>query len=137
MLILGTLFVIFSVIFFIYLYANKELTFLNAAKNISAFLIGALLLAITLPSLKFMLLKEYDVVKGECRIEISSSGRNAESIFEILDSDETFYFNDIPALDAYGKAIPYYCEVTVSKDHLFEIGYKIFDVNSRELITSE
>lgn len=136
MLILGTLFVIFSVIFLIYLYVNKELTFLNAAKNISAFLIGALLLAITLPSLKFMLLKEYDVVKGNCRIDITSSGRHTESTFEMLDTDDRFYFTHIPALDAYGKAIPYYCEVTVTKDHLFEIGYEIFDVNSRELILS-
>ena len=137
MLILGTLFVIFSVIFFIYLSVNKELTFLNAAKNISAFLIGVLLLAVTLPSLKFMLLEEYDVVKGECRIDITSSGRSTESTVEMLDTDETFYFTHIPSLDAYGKAIPYYCEVTVTKDHLFEIGYKIYDVNSRELITSE
>lgn len=95
------------------------------------------MLAVTLPSLKFMLLKEYDVVKGNCRIEITSSGRTTESTFEMLDTDETFYFTHIPELDAYGKAIPYYCEVTVSKDHLFEIGYKIFDVNSRELLTSE
>ena len=136
MLILGTLFVIFSVIFFIYLYVNKELTFLNAGKNILAFLIGILLLTVTLPSLKFMLLKEYDVVKGNCRIEITSSGRTTESTFEMLDTDDTFFFTDIPALDAYGKAIPYYCEVTVTKDHLFEIGYKIFDVNSQELILS-
>ena len=138
MLILGTLFVIFSVIFFIYLYVNKELTFLNAGKNISAFLIGVLLLAVTLPSLKFMLLKDYDVVKGNCRIEITSSGRTTESTFEMLDTNDTFYFTHIPALDAYGKAIPYYCEVTVTKDHLFEIGYKIYDVDSRELLlTSE
>ena len=138
MLILGTLFVIFSVIFFIYLYVNRELTFLNAGKNISAFLLGILLLAVTLPSLKFMLLKEYDVVKGNCRIEITSSGRTTESTFEMLDTDDTFYFTDIPALDAYGKSIPYYCEVTVTKDHLFEIDYKIYDVKSLELLlTSE
>ena len=85
-----------------------------------------------------MLLKEYDVVKGSCRIEITSSGRTTESTFEMLDTDDMFYFTDIPALDAYGKSIPYYCEVTVTKDHLFEIDYKIYDVNSRVLLlTSE
>ncbi|MCT4476955.1 hypothetical protein N0U24_07220 [Peribacillus frigoritolerans] len=56
----------------------------------------------------------------------------------MLDTGEMFTFNDIPALDAYGKSIPYYCEVTVTKDHMFEIGYKIYDAKTRKLIlTSE
>lgn len=138
MLILGALFVPFAVVFFIYMYVNKELTLLNAGKTIGAFLIGVLLLVITLPSLKYMLLKEYDVVKGGCSIEITSSGRSTEATFDMLDTDELFSFTHIPELDAYGKSIPYYCEMTVTKDHMFEIGYKIYDVNSRELIlTSE
>ncbi|PUB12644.1 hypothetical protein C8K15_109143 [Paenisporosarcina sp. OV554] len=138
MLILGALFVPFAVVFFIYMYVNKELTLLNAGKTIAAFLIGVLLLVCTLPSLKYMLLKEYDVVKGGCIIEITSSGRSTEATFDMLDTDELFSFTHIPELDAYGKSIPYYCEMTVTKDHMFEIGYKIYDVNSRELIlTSE
>jgi hypothetical protein len=138
MLILGALFVPFAVVFFIYMYVNKELTILNAGKTIGAFLIGVLLLVVTLPSLKYMLLKEYDVVKGGCIIEITSSGRSTESTFDMLDTDELFSFTHIPELDAYGKSIPYYCEVTVTRDHEFEIGYKIYDVNSRKLLlTSE
>lgn len=137
-LILGALFVPCSVVFFIYMYVNKELTLLNAGKTIGAFLLGVLMLVITLPSLKYMLLKEYDVVKGDCVIEISSSGRSAEATLDMLDTNELFSFTHIPELDAYGKSIPYYCEVTVSKDHMFEIGYKIYDVNSRQLLlTSE
>lgn len=120
------------------MYVNKELTLLNAGKTIGAFLLGVLMLVITLPSLKYMLLKEYDVVKGDCVIEISSSGRSAEATFDMLDTNELFSFTHIPELDAYGKSIPYYCEVTVTKDHMFEIGYKIYDVNSRQLLlTSE
>ncbi|WP_146137264.1 hypothetical protein [Planomicrobium soli] len=91
---------------------------------------------ITLPSLKYMLLKEYDVVKGNCTIEVSSSGRSADATFRMPDTDDVFSFNDIPELDAYGKAIPYYCEVTVSEDHMFEVDYKIFDVETRELLQS-
>ncbi|MBT2724439.1 hypothetical protein [Bacillus sp. ISL-46] len=92
----------------------------------------------TLPSLKYVVLKEYDVVSGKCVIEIDSSGRSSEADFNMLDTGEMFTFNDIPALDAYGKSIPYYCKVTVTKDHMFENGYKIYDAKTRKLIlTSE
>lgn len=134
MLILGVILVLFAVVFSIFMYVDKEFTFLNIVKTISAFAIGVLLLVITIPSLKYMLLKEYDVVKGNCVIEVVSGGRSTESTFEMIDTGDVFYFNNIPALDAYGKSIPYYCEVTVTKDHMFEIGYKIYDVHSRELI---
>jgi hypothetical protein len=52
----------------------------------------------------------------------------------MLNTDEMFTFRDIPALDAYGKSIPYYCKVTVTKDHMVEISYKIYDVKTRKLI---
>ena len=52
----------------------------------------------------------------------------------MLDTGDMFYCNHIPALDSYGKSIPYYCEVTVIKDYIFEIDNKIDDVYSRELI---
>lgn len=138
MLLLGSLLVLFAVIFFIYTYVDKAFTLSNVVKTISALLIGVLLLAVTLPSLKYVVLKEYEVVSGKCVIEIDSSGRSSVADFIMLDTGEMFTFNDIPALDAYGKSIPYYCEVTVTKDHMFEIGYKIYDAKTRKLIlTSE
>ncbi|MBZ5753937.1 hypothetical protein [Metabacillus rhizolycopersici] len=81
-----------------------------------------------------MLFKEYVVVKGNCTIEIDSAGRSSEAVFKIRDTDDVFYFRDIPDLDSYGRAVPYYCEVTVTKDHAFEIGYKIYDAKSKKLI---
>lgn len=139
MLILGILSVLMAVFIFGFMYVDKDFTLLNVVKTVGAFLFGVLLLVTTLPSLKYILLKEYDVVSGDCTIEITSSGRRStESTFEMLDTGDMFTFNYIPALDAYGESIPYYCEVTVTKDHEFEIDYKIYDVNSRELIlTSE
>jgi len=136
MLILGVLFVLIAVGTCIYMYVEKEFTFLNVSKTIGSLLFGVLCLWITLPSLKYMLLKDYDVVKGNCIVEISSSGRSTESTFDMLDTDELFSFSHIPELDAYGKSIPYYCEVTVTKDHEFEISYRIYDVDSRELLLS-
>lgn len=97
---------------------------------------GVLLLMMTLPSLKYMVLKQYDVVEGECRVEISTSGRSADATLHMVDTDEYFSFSDIPNLGSYGQTIPYYCEVTVTKDHVFEIEYKIFDVETRNLLVS-
>ena len=134
MLILGVIFVIAAVFAFIFMYGDKDHPFLNVGKSLLSFLFGVLLLAVTLPSLKYVVLKEYDVVSGKCVIEIDSSGRSSEADFEMIDTDEMFTFRDIPELDAYGKAIPYYCEVTVTKDYMFEISYKIYDAKTRKLI---
>ncbi|PGY06887.1 hypothetical protein [Bacillus sp. AFS031507] len=126
MFILGTLFVIAAVFGFI----NN----IGIVKCLGYLFIGVLLLAVTLPSLKYVVLKEYDVVSGKCVIEIDSSGRSSEADFNMLNTGEVFTFKDIPDLDAYGKSIPYYCRVTVTKDHNFEIGYKIYDAKTRKLI---
>ncbi|OHR71553.1 hypothetical protein HMPREF3291_24340 [Bacillus sp. HMSC76G11] len=133
-LILGVLFVLGAMFIFSAMYSNKDYSILNVGKSLGIFLLGVLFLAITLLSIKYMVLKEYDVVAGKCVIDIDSSARSSEASFRILDSDEIFTFRDIPALDAYGKSIPYYCEVTVTKDHMFEISYKIYDVKTRKLI---
>ncbi|WP_301856271.1 hypothetical protein [Planococcus shenhongbingii] len=133
-LVLGIFFVTGGAGYFVHKFINRSLGFLVVGKAVGVLLLGGLCLLVTLPSLKYMLLKEYDVVEGECRIEISAEGRYADATFDMLDKGERFSFTDLPELDAYGKSVPYYCEVTVSKDHLVEIGYKIFDANSRELL---
>lgn len=123
-----------SVIVFIFMYVEKEYPFLNVVKTVFGFLFGIFLLVVTLPSLKYFIQKDYDVISGNCTIEVSSSGRSAEATFNMIDTNEQYYFSEIPSLDAYGKSIPYYCKVTVTKDHIFEIGYEIYDVKSRKLI---
>lgn len=133
-LLLGALFVIGAVFALVVKYGTKDFRLINIGKSLVVFLLGVLFLAITLPSLKYVVLKEYDVVRGKCVIEIDSSGRSSVADFKMLDTGEMFTFNDIPELDAYGKSIPYYCEVTVTKDHKFEISYKIYDAKSRKLI---
>ncbi|WP_449621203.1 hypothetical protein [Robertmurraya sp. Marseille-Q9965] len=137
LLTLGVVFFLCGIIGSIYMWTVKGFTTFNKLKALGGVLLGGLLLWITIPSLKYMILKEYDVVKGSCTIEIDSSGRSSEAIFRMPNTDEIFSFSDIPELDAYGKAIPYYCEVTVSKDHMFEVNYKIYDAQSRELIANK
>ncbi|HHW35716.1 MAG TPA: hypothetical protein GXX18_00190 [Bacillales bacterium] len=137
-LIIGAVLFLIGVFWFTFMCINKEFAFFDTFKVLLLLILGGLLLVITLPSLKYMIFKEYDVVKGSCTIEIDSSRRSSEALFKMSDTDDVFYFRDIPDLDSYGRAVPYYCEVTVTKDHEFEVGYKIYDAKSRELIqTSE
>ncbi len=131
MLTVGVLFVIMAVFIFISMYYGKDYTILNVGKLLVALLVGFLFLVITLPSLKYVVLKEYTVDSGKCVIEIDTSGRSSD--FK-MDTGEIFSFRDIPALDAYGKSIPYYCKVTVTKDHQFGVSYKIYNAKTRKLI---
>ncbi|MGE7935201.1 hypothetical protein [Viridibacillus arvi] len=104
---------------------------------LGGFLIGLLLLWMTIPSLKSVIKKDFDVVVGKCTIEISSSSRSSDSTFNMLNTDEQFsFFNEIPELDAYGKSIPYFCEITVTKDHMWEMDYKIYDLKTGKLMDS-
>lgn len=123
-------------IFFIALYKKREITCWSTIKMLLAFLIGLLLLWMTAPSLKYMVTKDFDLVTGQCTIEIISSGRSASSTFHMLSAEEQFSFDGIPELDAYCKAIPYYCEVTVTKDRMWMTDYKIYDLKTEKLIDS-
>ncbi|MGV2939206.1 hypothetical protein AB5I83_06415 [Mesobacillus sp. LC4] len=138
MLFIGTLLVIIALFGFIGMFREKAYPVLKIGKIILSLIMGVLILTITIPSLKYVVMKEYDIVSGECVIEIDSAGRSSLADFKMLNSEEIFIFSDIPDLDAYGRSVPYYCEVTVTKDHMVEIGYKIYDVKTRKLIlTSE
>ena len=91
MLILGLVLLFIGVFWFIYMYKEKEFTIFNTLKAFLSLILGGLLLVITLPSLKYMIFKEYDVVKGSCTIEIDSSGRASEASFKMPDTDDVFF----------------------------------------------
>lgn len=133
---IGVFFTLGAVGEFLYMVIQKKFKFTAILRLLVTLLLGVTCLMITLPSLKYMVFKEYDVVKGECRVEISAAGRSASADFNLIETGDRFIFNEIPELDAYGKLIPYYCEVTVSKDHLIEIDYKIYDFETRDLMIS-
>lgn len=133
---LGVLFVIGTLISLMLMYVNREVEFLPTIKTLGVFLMGLLLLWLTIPSLKYVITKDFDVVNGKCTIEISSSGRSSDTTFNMIDTDDQFSFSEIPELDAYGKSIPYYCEITVTKDHMWEMDYKIYDLKTRKLMDS-
>lgn len=130
------LFVIGALISLMLMYVDREVKFLPTIKTLGAFFMGLLFLWVTIPSLKYIITKDFDVVNGKCTIEISSSGRSSDSTFNLIDTDDQFSFSEIPELDAYGKSIPYYCEITVTKDHMWEMDYKIYDLKTRKLMDS-
>jgi len=133
---LGIVFFSISLIYIIQMYDDRKITFSKGSKTIAILSLGIFLLIITLPSLKYILFREYVQLDGACAIDIDTSARTAEASFEILDTGEIFSFRDIPELDIYGKKAPYYCTLTVTKDHNWEIGYKIYDLKTKELIVS-
>jgi len=134
MLIVGLFLILGAVFIFMPMFIDRVYSLVKISKSIGCLLLGVLLLAFTLPSLKYVVFKQYDVVSGRCVIEIDSSSRTSEADFDMQDTDEIFTFRDIPKLDAYGRSVPYYCKVTVTKDHNFEVSYKIYNSKTRKLI---
>ncbi|ODG90987.1 MULTISPECIES: hypothetical protein [Bacillaceae] len=134
MLIAGLILILSAGFIFMPMFIDRVYSLVNISKSIGCLLLGVLLLTFTLPSLKNVLFKQYDVVSGRCVIEIDSSSRTSEADFYMQDTDEIFTYRDIPKLDAYGKSVPYYCKVTVTKDHNFEVSYKIYNSKTRKLI---
>ncbi|WP_141232308.1 hypothetical protein [Niallia circulans] len=137
MLSLGIIFLLISVIYIVQMYKDRNYSLIIMGKTLVVLSVGIFLLLITFPSLKYILLKEYIEVIGECTIEIDGTRRYAEARFEMQDTGEVYSFDNIPDLDAFGKNVPYYCTLTVTKDKKWEIGYKIYNVNTKKLIISD
>lgn len=133
---IGIVLAIGGAFFFISMFVERDVDLWKTLQGLGALLISVLFLVITVPSLKYIVTKDFDVVSGKCTIDVSSSGRTSDTTFNMVDKDEQFLFNEIPELDAYGKAIPYYCEITVTKDHMWEMDYKIYDLKTRKLVDS-
>lgn len=127
---IGLLFTLFGAVFLILMFVWRDVTFWGIVQTVGALLIGGFLLWMTLPSMKAIVTKDYDIVRGACTAEVGSSGRSSETTFNMVHTDEQFSFDGIAALDAFGKAIPYYCEITVTKNHMWEIDYKIYDIKT-------
>ncbi|MFJ5566189.1 hypothetical protein [Lysinibacillus xylanilyticus] len=133
---IGIFFIIVALIFLMIMSVKRKMEFGQTIKMLGALIMGLLMLWLTIPSLKFIVTKDFEVINGQCTLEIRQDGRYTDWWINMIDTDEEFSFVEMPELDAYGKASPYYCEITVSKDHMWEIGYKIYDFKTRKLIDS-
>lgn len=136
MLILGLLFFIVTPVVFVVKYRQKEVTYKDVIKLLITVMLGIILLTITLPSLKFMVLQDYAVSVGPCTVDIDGSGKTPETVITFTDTDQLFSFREVPDLDDIEESTPYYCEVLTTKDHLVSVSYKIYDDISGNLLYS-
>ncbi|WP_096550802.1 hypothetical protein [Ureibacillus thermosphaericus] len=144
MLIIGALLLLVTVRLLIELFKTKE------HKGAMLFLIilvgfmGSLLFFGNLPTLKYVLTKDYEVIKGECVFEMDSSHLGFSFDMKMLDTNEDYFFAtdaelafDEPSkIMDYGIENTFYCEVTVTKDHELKIHHKIYDPDTGKLIIS-
>lgn len=136
----GVLFFIVPIIILIVMFIKQKFSVWTSIKCTISLIIGILILYITIPSLKYIVNKDFEVVSGECTINITITtgtrgGDDTESTFHMLDTDDQYFFSVIPELENHDKKNHYYCEITVTKDHMWEIGYEVYDLESKELLT--
>ena len=136
----GVLFFIVPIIILIVMFIKRKFSVWTSIKCAIAIILAIIIFWITLPSLTYIVNKDFEVVRGECTIDIkitkgTRGGDDSDITFHMLDTDDRFFFTVIPELDDHEKSKHYYCEVTVTKDHMWEIGYEIYELDSRELLT--
>ena len=98
--------------------------------------VGTFLLIMTVPSLQYIVTKDFITVTGTCTIDINSSGRSSTTYFHFIETDERFQFDELPDLTAYGTSIPYSCSVLVTKDLAWEMGYSVSDMETGEVLAT-
>ncbi|MED3662783.1 hypothetical protein P4476_12995, partial [Ureibacillus terrenus] len=107
--------------------------------------VGSIFFFGSLPTLKYVLAKDYEVIEGKCVLEVDSRDRGGYHYnIKMLDTDEEFSFAsdmevafDEPSkIKEYGVENTFYCEVTVTKDHELKLYHKIYDLNTGKLIVS-
>ena len=118
------------------MFKKRAFSFKPLTIAVIATIMGSLMLSMTVPSLRQVVTNDFEIVEGTCAIDITSSGRTSNATFHMLQSDESFTFNDIPKLDAYGKSISYHCEIMVTKDHTWTMDYTIYDVETGVVINA-
>ncbi|ASI35324.1 MULTISPECIES: hypothetical protein [unclassified Exiguobacterium] len=99
-------------------------------------LFGVGLVWYTTPSLKYVFYHDYATTKGMCTVEYDdqSSPRTIDLYYD--ETGDYFSFFDRADLGAYGPDVPYTCHVTTTKDHAFEIFYRIYDFKTGKLLYS-
>ena len=125
-----------SIFLFVTMVKDRIFPFLSILKTLGLFVVGIGLLVFTVPDLKSIVVKDYDKLEGKCTIDTAKNGRHhtTKTYFDMVYLDEEIMSKKKPALPAYGDSNPYYCEITVSKSHQFEMSYKVYDWKTRELL---
>jgi hypothetical protein len=137
---LGVILYVVPIIKFVVMFMFQEFSTYKTIKSAFYLIIGIIILRITLPSLTYIINKDFEVLQDECTIEIvvktgGGGGDTTDITFHMLETGDEYYFSVIPELEDHDETKHYYCAVTVTKDHMWEIGYEVYDIKSRELLT--
>ena len=138
---LGVILYVVPIIKFVVMFMFQEFSIYKTIKSAFYLIIGIIILRITVPSLTYIIHKDFEVLQSECTIEIvvtkdgGRGGNTTDITFHMLETGDEYYFSVIPELQDHDKTKHYYCDVTVTKDHMWEIGYEVYDLKSRELLT--
>lgn len=120
----------------IHMVRKRTLNGLSFVKLLLIAGVGTFLLIMTVPSLQYIVTKDFITVTGTCTIDINSSGRSSTTYFHFIETDERFQFDELPDLTAYGTSIPYSCSVLVTKDLAWEMGYSVSDMETGEVLAT-
>lgn len=130
---LGVAFVLQACYLLVLHFDNKQYSFFKKLKWTALLLLGLLLLWMTLPSFTEMIFRDYRVSEGGCFLKVVDSKSTTTEV-TFTETNNTFSFRDAPDLDAYGEKIPYYCQVTTTRNGEFEIDYRVYDKDTKKLL---
>ncbi|RDB34207.1 hypothetical protein [Exiguobacterium sp. RIT594] len=132
----GIICIVLSVLLYFWLREDNGIEFSLFFRLVLLCLLGVGLIWYTVPSLKYIVYHDYVTTKGMCTVEYDdqSSPRTIDLYYD--ETGDYFSFLDRADLGAYGPDVPYTCHVTTTKDHEFEISYRIYDFKTDKLLYS-
>ena len=131
---IGILLFVGTIIYTIFCIKDRSISILSSLKTGLFFIVGIVLLWMTVPDLKAIVFKDFVEVNGSCTIDQNSGRRHSEPVVTIVELNESFTFRNKPELGAYGPAVVYDCTLKVTKDHAFGIAYEIYDKKTKKLL---
>ena len=132
----GFVLTLFSVLLFFSLRDDNEARFKHYFGTLLMLLCGVGLIVYTVPSLKYVVYHDYATTKGVCTVEYDDQSKPRTIDLYYDKTGDYFSFLDRADLGAYGPDVPYTCHVTTTKDHEFEISYRIYDLKTDKLLYS-
>lgn len=130
---LGIAFVLPACYILVLRFGNRQYAFLKKLKWTGVLFLGLLCLWMTMSSFTEMVFRDYRVLESACVLEPSESKGTSIDI-TLTETNDTFSFRDGPYLEAYGKKVPYYCQVTTTRNQEFAIDYRVYDKNTKKLL---
>lgn len=132
----GVVCMVLSVLLYFWLREDNGIEFSLFFRLVLLCLFGVGLVWYSAPSLKYVVYHDYATTKGVCTVEYNDESKPRTIDLYYDETGDYFSFLDRADLGAYGPDVPYTCHVTTTKDHEFEISYRIYDFKTDKLLYS-